>query len=58
MNVAEVLIKEDKQIISELIKNKHKFTLTLDEWSSNESHFYMNITLNLSNEISINLGQQ
>lgn len=50
------IIEEDKQRISKLVDAGQKFVLILDEWTSNDTRRFMNITLVLSKNKQLNLG--
>ena len=56
MKVAGSLIEEDKKRILKMIESGENFVLTIDEWTSNDTRRFMDVTLHLSKEETLNLG--
>lgn len=56
LKVADQEIEADRLRLEKLIKKGHKFVLTLDEWTSNDTRRFMSIVLHLDKGTDLNLG--
>lgn len=56
MKIADQEIDADRARLKKLIENGHKFVLTLDEWSSNDTRRFMSIVLHVDKKTELNLG--